>query len=81
MGGLDMAPHTPTLRAPAEPWRFASVVVTYGPSDGPPNPPGRLGTPRGGRGAPRDSDGLLAPGRFLNADLSPTPPGRSHGPG
>ena len=30
--------------------------------------------------APRYSDGLLAPGRFLNADLSPAPPGRSRGP-
>ena len=28
--GAERAPHTPTLRAPAQPWRFASVVVMYG---------------------------------------------------
>jgi hypothetical protein len=27
MGGLDRAPQAPALRAPAEPWRSASVVV------------------------------------------------------
>ena len=33
-----MAPIPPTLRAPAEPWRSASVVVTYGPRHGPHSP-------------------------------------------
>src|SRR4249919_1351241 len=40
MGGLDGPPYPPTLRAPAQPWRFASVAVIYGPMvNGPwPNP-------------------------------------------
>jgi DNA invertase Pin-like site-specific DNA recombinase len=48
--GPEMAPHTPTLRAPAEPWRFASVHIrgaemapqfAWGPRHGPQPPSAR----------------------------------------
>ena len=51
--GASTGPPAPTLRAPAEPWRSASVVVrvVMGPRRGPPCPP--RSAPRRSRGASR----------------------------
>jgi hypothetical protein len=42
-----MAPLPPTLRAPAKPWRFASVAIADGTPKWPPYPPAVQGAPGG----------------------------------
>jgi hypothetical protein len=37
MGGLEGPPKPPTLRAPAKPWRSATVQSVMGPHEGPPH--------------------------------------------
>jgi hypothetical protein len=73
-GARTWPPKPPTLRAPAEPWRFASGAVTDGARTWPPIPP----TLRAPAEPWRFASGAVT---YVVRTWPPMPPGRSERPG